>query len=281
MNQMKFIKEEIYQALQYQRTYNTSLTRAAEKYRVDRHTLSAYQNFDFATCIYVPEEQQYIQLTPNELQAVQEYQSGILPTVLAVKQKFGFHTEKFRKMCQYMGVPTRQDNIKYHFNRNAFRSIQTEEDAYILGFITADGYLCEARNALRFKLHARDVDILHKINHYLQSNNPITYHTHAITHNPQCCLEFNDKTIIQNLKQFGLHQAKSLQESFCQTIPQPLMRHYIRGLIDGDGFISKKTCHIGLCGTHDIVYNVAQQIQKHNVVAFDVQRKIRCEITKK
>ena len=72
---MKFIKEEIYQALQYQRNNNTSLTKAAEQYGVDRHTLSAYKNFDFSTCIYVPEEHQYIQLTPKELQAVQEYQS--------------------------------------------------------------------------------------------------------------------------------------------------------------------------------------------------------------
>lgn len=274
---MKFIKEEIYQALQYQRTYNTSLTQAAKKYRVDRHTLSVYQDFDFTTCIYVPEEHQYIQLTSKELQAVQEYQGGTLPTVLSVKQKFGFHSDKFRQMCQYMNVPARHDNIKHHFNRNALNAIQTEADAYILGFLTADAYVCEERTSVRIKLHNRDQDILRKINQALNSNIPIHFEKHNVTGNTLCRLELSSKTFIQNLKQYGLHQAKSLKEMFYQDVPAHLLRHYIRGLIDGDGYISKNTCHIGICGSQDIVQNVAKHLQQVSGVPPEKQRNARQE----
>ena len=97
---MKFIKEEIFQALQYQRNNNTSLTKAAEQYGVDRHTLSAYTNFDFSKCVYDVDRRQYIQFTQKELQAIEDYQDGKVPSVLAVKQKYGFHGDKFRQMCR-------------------------------------------------------------------------------------------------------------------------------------------------------------------------------------
>lgn len=274
---MKFIKEEIYQALQYQRTYNTSLTRAAEKYRVGRHTLSAYKDFDFTACVYVPEEHQYIRLTPKERQAVKEYQHGTVPTVAAVKRKFGFRDDKFKKMCQYMGVSTRNDNIKHHFNRDAFRTIQTEGDAYILGFLTADGYICESHLSVRLKIHSRDVDILHKINKHLKGNLPIHESIHKDTKEKLVLLDIASAQIVRNLKQYGLHQAKSLKEPFYQDIPEHLLRHYIRGLIDGDGYISQKTCHIGICGSQDIVQNVAKHLQQVSGVPPENQRNARQE----
>lgn len=274
---MKFIKEEIFQALQYQRNNNTSLTKAAEQYGVDRHTLSAYTNFDFSKCVYDVDRRQYIQFTQKELQAIEDYQDGKVPSVLAVKQKYGFHGDKFRQMCRYVGVETRQDNKKYHFNRNAFQTIQNEEDACILGLLTADGYICEVRSSVSLKIHIRDIDILHKINRYLEGNLPIHHSTHAQTKERLVSLYISSAQIIQNLKQYGLHQAKSLKETFYQEMPEHLLRHYIRGLIDGDGFITKKHGHIGMCGSYDVLLNVSLQIAKHIDVEFEPERKLRCE----
>ena len=180
-------------------------------------------------------------------------------------------------MCQYMNVPARHDNIKHHFNRNALNAIQTEADAYILGFLTADAYVCEERTSVRIKLHNRDQDILRKINQALNSNIPIHFEKHNVTGNTLCRLELSSKTFIQNLKQYGLHQAKSLKEMFYQDVPAHLLRHYIRGLIDGDGYISKNTCHIGICGSQDIVQNVAKHLQQVSGVPPEKQRNARQE----
>lgn len=278
---MKFIKEEIYQALQYQHSHNTSLTKAAQQYGIDRHTLASYHNFDFAQCIYDEDNHQYIKFTPNEQAAIDAYQNGTMASVHEVRIKFHIHEDKFRRMCRYANVQDRNDLYKYSFNRNAFASIQTEEDAYILGFITADGYLCESHSNVSIQLHERDIDILHKINTYLCSNVPIQHFSHAITGNPLCKLYLSSVQIIQNLKQYGLHQAKSLKEKFHQDIPEHLLRHYIRGLIDGDGFITKKHGHIGMCGSYDVLFNVSQQIAKHIDVAFEPERKLRYEPTKR
>lgn len=274
---MKFIKEEIYQACQYYQSAGVSVTKAAKKFNIDRHTLTKYLSFNFDDCIYSPEEHLYIQFTPKEQQALQEYQDGTIENARAIKCKFGFHHDKFHQMCQYAGVQEHNDLRKYHFNRNAFREINTEEGAYILGFITADGYLCESRAELRIKIHARDIDILHKINQYLQSNIPIHYERHNLTGHLLCKLSICSASIVQHLKQYGIHQAKSLKETFYHDIHPTLIRHYIRGLIDGDGFISQKTCHLGLCGSKNVVTNVAMQLAQHMTNPYDVQQKVRQE----
>lgn len=274
---MKFIKEEIYQALQYQRSHNTSLTKAAQQYGIDRHTLASYHDFDFSQCIYDKDNQQYIKFTPNEQAAIDAYKNGTVASAHEVRHKFHLHQDKFQYMCRLVGMQPHNAVYKRTFNRNALHTIQTEQDAYLLGFITADGYLCETHNSVRIRLSERDVDILIKINEYMQSDVPITQTPHSITGNYLCQLDFNDKGFLSNLKQYGLHQAKSLKEIFYQDIPEHLMRHYIRGLIDGDGYISKNTCHIGICGSQDIVQNVAKHLQQVAGVPPEKQRNARQE----
>lgn len=274
---MKFIKEDIYDAIQYYRTHNTSLTQAAKQYGVDRHTLALYQSFDFAQCIYDEDNHQYIKFTPNEQAAIDAYRNGTVASAHEVRIKFHIHEDKFRHMCRLLEIQTHNSVYKHTFNRNALHTIQTEQDAYLLGFITADGYLCETHNSVRIRLSERDVDILIKINEYMQSDVPITKNPHSITGNYLCQLDFNDKGFLSNLKQYGLHQAKSLKEIFYQDIPEYLMRHYIRGLIDGDGYISKNTCHVGICGSQDIVQNVAKHLQQVAGVPPEKQRNARQE----
>lgn len=218
---------------------------------------------------------------PNEQAALDAYKNGTVASAHEVRNKFHLHQDKFKYMCRLVGIQIHNAIYKHTFNRNALHTIQTEQDSYILGFITTDGYLCETHNSVRIRLSERDVDILIKINEYMQSDVPITKFPHTITGNVLCQLDFNDKGFLSNLKQYGLHQAKSLKEKFYQDIPEHLLRHYIRGLIDGDGFITKKHGHIGMCGSYDVLFNVSQQIAKHIDVEFEPERKLRCETTKK
>ena len=274
---MKFIKEEIYNALQYQHSNGVSITKAAKQYYISRHTLAAYQNFDFSECIYIPNEHRYVCFTEQERDALAAYQSGAIATVTQIREQFGLHHEKFAQMCQYAGIPVIRHDTQYTFNRNALSTLETESDAYILGFLPAEAYVCEERTSVRIKLHNRDQDILHKINQALKSNIPIHFEKHNVTANTLCRLELASITFVQNLKQYGLHQAKSLKEIFYQDIPEHLMRHYIRGLIDGDGYISKNTCHVGICGSQDIVQNVAKHLQQVAGVPPEKQRNARQE----
>lgn len=273
---MKIVKESVVQAVHYAQAHtNESLTQIAEQFQIDRHTLSQYLNTDFDTWIYDADKKYYVTLEPHEQKSIEEFKQGTLKSAYQVKKKYGIHNDKFRLMCQYYGIEVGHANFKHTLNRNAFASIETEEDAYILGFITADGYLSEARNSVAIKLNSRDEDILIKISNYLGYNGEIKHTQHQQTHNTLSSVLFCSSQLIKNLKQYGLHRQKSLQETFCTDIPDHLTRHYIRGLIDGDGFIKQSVKGIGLCGSENITTNVAKYlIQELNL---NIPLKIRRE----
>ena len=52
---------------------------------------------------------------------------------------------------------------KYPFNIHFFDEINTEEKAYILGFLYADGYNMEERNTVAISLKKEDSYILERI----------------------------------------------------------------------------------------------------------------------
>lgn len=273
---MKIVKESVVQAVHYAQAHITeSLTQIAEQFQIDRHTLSQYRNIDFDTWIYDADKKYYVTLEPHERQSIEEFKNGILTSAYQVKKKYGIHSDKFKVICGYYNIEVNPANFKHSLNRNAFATIETEEDAYILGFITADGYLSETRNSVAIKLNSRDEDILIKISNYLGYNGDIKHTQHQQTHNVLSSVLFCSGQLIKNLKKYGLHRQKSLQETFCTDIPDHLMRHYIRGLIDGDGFIQQSTKGIGLCGSENITTNVAKYlIQELNL---NIPLKIRRE----
>ena len=59
----------------------------------------------------------------------------------------------------------------YKVNTSFFNCINTEEKAYILGFICADGHI--ARDRLNITVAIKDIDILVKIKKALNSEHPI------------------------------------------------------------------------------------------------------------
>ena len=60
---------------------------------------------------------------------------------------------------------------KYKVNEFYFDNIDTEDKAYILGFIFADG--CVHNNLLTITLHKKDINTLKTINNFMESNYPI------------------------------------------------------------------------------------------------------------
>lgn len=77
---------------------------------------------------------------------------------------------------------------KYDFNENYFSELKTHEQAYILGFIYADGY--NGLDHLALAQIEERVDILEKINKALDSNCPIKTYSPGVYN-----LNFNSKKL--------------------------------------------------------------------------------------
>lgn len=119
---------------------------------------------------------------------------------------------------------------KYDFNENYFSELKTHEQAYILGFIYADGYNRE--DCLELDQSGERIDILQKVNAALGSNYPIKSYSPN-----KYRLNFNSIKLCNDLTKLGAIRNKSLTLTFPTFIQKELMSSFILGYFDGDGCI--------------------------------------------
>lgn len=132
----------------------------------------------------------------------------------------------------------------YYCDYHYFDIINTEEKAYWLGFLTADGWISKNKNsnscAIGIELQYGDKEHLKNFNKSLSGNYKITDRwrkcpistTDKVNHT--CCIRIYSQIMYDSLINLGFSNDKSY--SVCiPNIPKNLMRHYIRGYFDGDG----------------------------------------------
>ena len=152
----------------------------------------------------------------------------------------------------------------YQLNENVFNKIDTEEKAYWLGFLFADGYNQETRGQIRLTLHKKDKEILEKFCKFLETDRPISE-----LRNFFCDVSINSQIMSQDLTKLGCVQNKTLILKY-PNIDESLQKHFIRGYFDGDGCLSVKnrkdrpsnTYQISLLGTYDMLNNIRDKFVK-------------------
>ena len=133
---------------------------------------------------------------------------------------------------------------KYDINEAFFDNIDTEEKAYILGLLYADGYNNESRNSVNLSLIEKDKNILDKITLLIQPTKPLQFIERSIKNkNLQNVyrLVIANKHISQQLAKLGCMQAKTFKITFPEWLQDDLIPHFIRGYCDGDGYINKNS----------------------------------------
>lgn len=133
---------------------------------------------------------------------------------------------------------------KYNLNENYFNKIDSEDKAYFLGLLFADGYNYTYGNNkyVSLRLSVTDIDILEKFQLYIDSNYPIKIYKTSIknpNHSDIASLQINSKIISNDLSSIGCIQNKSNIISFPSecNLPIYLRRHFIRGYFDGNGCV--------------------------------------------
>lgn len=127
-----------------------------------------------------------------------------------------------------------QNNDKYR-NKSCFQTINTEEKAYWLGFLYADGYVSEKEN--KVELTSKDFSHIKKFKDFVNVQN--TIRTKKAMGNDYYRISFRDKKITEDLVKKGCFQNKSLSLRFptLKVVPLHLQRHFIKGYFDGDGCV--------------------------------------------
>lgn len=145
---------------------------------------------------------------------------------------------------------------KYPIQEDFFDKIDTQEKAYVLGLLYADGYNNTDRNSVSLGLKETDREVLDKITALIQPSKPLQYVKTSKTKSfentqNQYRLVIANKHISERLVELGCGKAKTHNLIFPteEQVPKHLQRHFIRGYFDGDGSVSgdkqKQFCFVG------------------------------------
>ncbi len=183
-------------------------------------------------------------------------------TLAEIAEHYDVYPKTLTEQMRKNGIPTRHSaatpyNSKYEFNRNFFDVIDTEEKAWVLGFIISDGHVSK-QGSIMFSVHERDEDILDKINSVLESNVKVQQKRGT----PYCSLTLTSRYMCSVLLEYGLNSNKSKGFDFAkvlEVVPDELKVHLIRGMFDGDGslrvykydYFKKHSYHFGYTGTYE------------------------------
>lgn len=152
---------------------------------------------------------------------------------------------------------------KHFFDINIFKQIDTEEKAYWLGFLYADGNVSSDMHTVAIQLQESDYDHLIKFRNFLQGND-IQIELHE--KNKACRIRINSTVLSHDLQNLGCIPRKSLALKFptLEQVPKYLIHHFLRGYFDGDGCIciSNKQAHFTIVGTPEFLNGYEHYILK-------------------
>jgi hypothetical protein len=135
------------------------------------------------------------------------------------------------------------NTVKYITNKNFFDRIDTEEKAYFLGFMYADGnnYINAPHTyEVSIKLQEQDKYILEKFRDLISPKSNIKLYKDNKSQTYLYALRISSKLLCNQLISLGCVPNKSLILEFPNFIEDNLLNHFIRGYFDGDGSIYKR-----------------------------------------
>jgi hypothetical protein len=161
-----------------------------------------------------------------------DYESGLYIKPLMYKYHVGWRTIK--KILVNNNVEFHSHKRKYIIDESFFETINTEEKAYWLGFLYADGtiHVSGGKYWVILKLAIKDLEHLELFKVSLKSD-------YLIRHDKKNCVYvlITSKGITEDIIKLGCVPNKSfiIQWPSDNIVPENLKRHFMRGFFDGDG----------------------------------------------
>ena len=133
---------------------------------------------------------------------------------------------------------------KYAINHDFFVNINTEEQAYLLGFYVADGNVNEKRKTFRVCISEKDKEIVEMFRKFICPN--ARWHEYKpyevngrnnkiyLGHTKIAC-DINSTKLVRSLVDLGYGYNKTYAHLRLPKLTDELMLHFIRGYFDGDG----------------------------------------------
>lgn len=169
----------------------------------------------------------------------------------------------------------RRPNRTHHFDESIFHHIDSEEKAYWLGFLLADGSVSIPNSSsyrLSLFLKSSDLEHIEKFKSFLGTSAPIIQQdtvspsTRKATSNHG--VKINSKQLVADLINHGIEIRKTGKEAPPRGVPGELTLPFVRGYFDGDGSLgiytnkSKNVFYpsLTLIGTRELLEWIQEQL---------------------
>src|SRR5258708_5387558 len=210
---------------------------------------------------------------------ISEYIEGISSEVIA--NKLGINGSTVCRQLIKNGVtirPATQNKRKYEsLIENYFETINTEEKAYFLGLLYADGSLSKLGNDIKITLHEKDKDILEKFSIVTygfirkMAEEIRTYESGTVSR--YLTVSMYSQKMHDDLVKLGCGPVKTFTIRFPSKsiVPSNLLNHFVRGYFDGDGCVSKSN------PSSPVVDFTSNLIFIEKIAEYLTENNLRCE----
>jgi len=181
-----------------------------------------------------------------QLQVIEAYKNNV--SLREIEKQFGVTRATVGPFLEELGVKTVKGNHykKYKHDENFFENIDSEEKAYWLGFMFADGYIINKQNAtgedgFGLSLAEDSQDSIEKFKNSLHATNPILIDDSGVKKNKQILykITMRSQKTVDDLIDKGCFKQKTLILQPPKKVPENLNYHFIRGFFDGDGSLTR------------------------------------------
>lgn len=193
-----------------------------------------------------------------------EYLDGT-PAISIIK-KYGLPQDSFYKYLSDVGIKRsmREAHSVYNINQDVFEKVNSEQGAYFLGLLFADGTLSVKKQSVRLKLSYKDLEIIESFKLFLQYDGPIKKREYSKKNKnwqDQVGIDIYNKKLNDDLFILGMVPAKSLILKM-PNIPKEYLKDFIRGYYDGDGGIyiykNKKRFNIQFTSSSEFIESLSK-----------------------
>ena len=176
-----------------------------------------------------------------------------------------------------------ESSRRYDFNYHCLDDIDSEEKAYFLGFVYADGGHNEKRHSLTITIQQNDEDLLKKFYDIFECQRPIEYVYNKKYDQHYSSFRLQNIHLSQQLLNLGVMGDKSFKITFPDFLPINLRRHFIRGYFDGDGCIGFsnrgwKSTKIQFTGNEKFLKSVQEIIIEETNITMNLRREKKSKI---
>ena len=194
---------------------------------------------------------------------IEKYKNGVSTTDIATEYNVDRHT-----ICNLLEKNGVLRNNLYHnkqLDNEYWEIIDRYDKAYFLGFFITDGNVYG--NDVRLQLKKESQYILEVLKDKTLSENRIREDKRGFV-----TFSVKRKKWTEDLSKYGVIPNKTSSVYFPE-IPDEYLSHFIRGLIDGDGWVSYKGKQIGFCGNETLVTQLRDiLVEKLNVFPAKVSK---------